>query len=335
MDKISQKSVVFKVEKNIKENKLISIGDTIIVALSGGPDSMCLFDVLYNLKDRLQIELLACHYNHRLRGEESNNDENFVKNFCRGRGIECLFDRAEKENLFKNEEKAREARYAFFEKILGERRGVKIAIAHNLNDSAETFLLRLFRGTGIKGLSAIPSIRENFIRPLLTVSRNEIENYLLNFNIPFIIDQTNKNIKISRNFLRLKILPLLIRSINPNIIETLANSAKIMEEDYLLLEEIAEKEYLRILINDKDKTIVLDRSKWIVLHPSLQRMVIRLAVQKKKNLIDVTNKQISEVCEMIKKGEGKKYKLLPHSLRIELASGKIIISNTKLQKNKK
>ncbi|MCL5410424.1 MAG: tRNA lysidine(34) synthetase TilS [Patescibacteria group bacterium] len=325
MEKISQKSIIFKVLRNIEKNKLISSGDTIIVALSGGPDSMCLFDVIFKLKDQLQIKISACHYNHRLRGEESYNDEEFVKKFCGEQGIECIFGSAEKENQFKNEEKAREARYAFFEKILGERRGAKIAIAHNLNDSAETFLMRLFRGTGMKGLSAIPSIREKFIRPLLPISRNEIETYLEHHRIPFRLDKTNNDLKITRNFLRLKILPLLSEHINPNILETLFNSARILEEDYDLLSQIAEKEYKKMIIFEGNKEIKLDRKKWISLHPSLQRMVIRIALLKIENLKNITNKQISEVCDMIKKGEGKKYKLLPYSLRIELLSGKIII----------
>ena len=325
MEKISQKSVVFKVLKNIKENKLISSGDTVIVALSGGPDSMCLFNVLYKLKDHLQINLMACHYNHRLRGEESYNDEKFVKKICGERGTESIFGSADKENQFKNEEEAREARYAFFEKILGERRGAKIAIAHNSNDLAETFLMRLFRGTGLKGLSAIPSVRKNFIRPLLPVSRNEIELYLKDEMIPFRIDKTNNDPKITRNFIRLKILPLLVEYVNPNIVETLFNSAKILEEDHAFILLAAEKKYDKLVIEEKSGQAILDRKKWMTLHPSLQRMVLRIALEKKKSLREITNKQISEVVEMIKKGEGKKYKPLPHSLRIELLSGNIII----------
>jgi len=333
MKKISQKSVVFKVLENIKKNKLIMPDDTVIVALSGGPDSMCLFDVVNKLKDQLKIKLMACHYNHRLRGEESYNDEEFVKKICIEQGIECLFGSAEKENQFKNEEEAREARYGFFEEILGERRGAKIAIAHNSNDLSETFLMRLFRGAGLKGLSSIPSVRKNFIRPLLSVSRIEIERYLKDNEISFRIDKTNKDLKITRNYLRLKILPLLIKNINPNIVETLSNSAKILEEDHDFLYRSAEKEYDKMLIQEEGGWISLDREKWISLHPSLRRMIIRVALEKKGKLIDVTNKQITEVCEMVQKGEGKKYKLLPHSLRIELISGKIIICDKEPRRN--
>ncbi|MFA4995676.1 MAG: tRNA lysidine(34) synthetase TilS [Patescibacteria group bacterium] len=333
MEKISQKSVVFKVLKNNKENKLIMSGDTVIVALSGGPDSMCLFNVLNKLKDQLEIKLMACHYNHRLRGQESYNDEEFVKKICIEQGIECFFGSAEKENQFKNEEEAREARYAFFEKISGERRGAKIAIAHNSNDLSETFLMRLFRGAGLKGLSGIPSVRKNFIRPLLSISRSEIEKYLKDNKIPFRIDKTNKDLKITRNYLRLKILPLLIKNINPNIVETLSNSARIMEEDYDFLRKTAEKEYMKILFREDGDKISLDRRKWIALHSSLRRMVIRIALEKKSKLIDVTNKQIEEVCDMIEKGEGKKHKLLPHSLRIELVSGNIVICGKESHRN--
>jgi tRNA(Ile)-lysidine synthase len=325
MVKISQRSINFKIKKYIEENALISAGDTVIVALSGGPDSMCLFDVLYALKDSLQINLMACHYNHRLRGEDSYNDEKFVKKICRERGIECLFGLAEKDNQFKNEEKAREARYAFFEKILGDRRGAKMAIAHNSNDLAETFLMRLLRGTGLKGLSGIPPIRGNFIRPLLSVSREEIEQYLNQNKLPFRIDKSNYDAKITRNFLRLKILPLIIKHMNPNLIETLRNSAKVLGDDYDFLHRTAENKYESLVVKESDKKIRLDRDEWILLHPSMQRMVLRVALEKKRNLIDITNKQILEVSKMIKRGEGKKHKILPYSLRIELVSGKIII----------
>ncbi len=319
----SQRSVLRKVLQSIKENGLIQAGDIVIVAISGGPDSVCLFDILFRLKDELKIELLACHYNHRLRGEDSYNDEEFVKKFCKDRGVECIVGSAKKENLFKNENSAREARYGFFEEVLGERRGAKIAIAHNSNDLAETYLMRLLRGSGILGLISIPSARENFIRPLLSISRSDIESYLTDKMISFREDKSNKNTNITRNFLRLKILPLLIKNINPNLIETLSNSAKVMESDYNFINTMTEKEYRKMLVKSQERLIVLDRKIWLKVHPALKRSVIRMAVSNLEGLVDITNKQIFEVCEMIEKGIGKKHKLLPHSLRIELISGKI------------
>jgi len=321
----SQKSILHIIFRNIEKNCLTKPGDTVVVALSGGPDSVCLFDVLFKLKDKLKIKLLACHYNHRLRGEESYNDEEFVRKICTERGIECIFGSAPDKNLYKNEESARAARYAFFEKILGERREAKIAIAHNKNDLAETFLMRLFRGTGILGLLSIPSVRGNFIRPLLSVSRPEIENYLAQEKIPYRIDKTNNDIKVTRNYLRLKIMPLL-EHVNPNLIETLANSVEVLRDDYRLLSSLTDIEYKKLAVKEKKDNLLLDRKKWLLLHPSLRRMVIRKAISDQTGLSDITNKQISEVCEVIEKGEGKKHKVLPHSLRIELVSGNIIIS---------
>jgi tRNA(Ile)-lysidine synthase len=283
-------------------------------------------DVLLSLKNQLGINLLACHYNHRLRGEDSYNDEVFVKKICSERGVECIVGSAAKENLFKNEDSAREARYAFFQKILGERRGAKIAVAHNSNDLAETYLMRLLRGSGIFGLISIPSARENFIRPLLSVSRLDIESYLYDKKIAFRIDKTNKNINITRNFLRLKIFPLLIKNMNPNLIETLSNSAKVMESDYDLIQKMTKKEYEKMLVKSQERLIILDRKIWLKIHPALKRSVIRMAVSNLESLSDITNKQVSEVCQMIEKGTGKKHKILPHSLRIELISGKINIS---------
>lgn len=329
MTKFSQKSLPYKVLKYIRKNSLIESGDTIIVALSGGPDSVCLFDLLLKLRDELNIKLFACHYDHRMRGEESYNDAVFVETLCKERGVKCIIGRAEGENLYKNEEEAREGRYTFFKKILKEGRGeAKIAIAHNLNDQAETLLLRLTRGTGLFGLKGIPSRRENFIRPLLSSTKKEIEDYLRKENLKCRIDSTNKEIRFDRNYLRIKVIPL-FEKLNPNFIETLGGMIELLEDDYRLLDDLSEKSYKKILVKETKDEIVIDQKKWLRLPSSLQRLTLRSTISKISTLVDITQKQLLEVYNVAQKGEGKKYKLLPHSLRVELLSGKIIVSRNK------
>lgn len=322
--KLSQKSLLYKVSKVIKENKLISPDERIIVAVSGGVDSVCLFDILYKLKKELKIELLVCHYNHRLRGRESYNDARFVEKLCQDRGAEFILGEAGKENLFKNEEEARVARYEFFEKILKEGRGDKIALAHNSNDFVETTLMRLTRGSGLKGLVSIAMTRENFIRPLLPFSRKEIEEYVKEHNINYRNDKTNKNIHITRNFFRLKIIPLFEKN-NPSFIKTMYGSISSIREDFDFLETFSKKEFKNILIERSKGKVILDRKKWSNLHPSLKKMTLRIGLEQLQDLKDITNKQISEICGVIEKGEGKKYKPLPYSLRVALVSGRITI----------
>ena len=322
--KLLQTSLKYKVLQNIKENELISPGDKIIVAVSGGRDSVCLFDVLFKLKNELKIDLVVCHFNHKLRGKESERDFEFVRKLAESRGVEFMGGEAESGNLFKSEESARNARYAFFEKILKEGGGDKVAIAHNNNDFIETFFLRLLRGSGMKGLKSIPYRRQKFIRPLLSISRIEIEKYLKKEGLDYINDASNAKIDFTRNFIRLKIMPLFLK-INPNLLDTVSGNITSLEEDYDLLDGLISKSYNSILITESRKQIILSRKKWLLLHPALKAGVIRLAISNISTLEDITFNQIEEVIKILNKGEGKKFKPLPHSLRVSLESGKIIV----------
>lgn len=325
---LSQKSITGKVYNEIIKNNLISAGDKIMVAVSGGADSICLLNILIELKDRLNIKLSACHFNHCLRGAESDKDEQFVRDFCSRQGIECVVGRADRENKYKSEDQARKARYDFFENLLAGESVDKIVLAHNLNDQAETVLLRLIRGSGFRGLRAIPQTREKFIRPLLIISRSEIEKYLKEYHQTFRTDSTNSDMVFARNKIRHKILPK-IAEINPNIIETLGNSARIFEDDYSYLEETATKHLADIEVEKRIKSLTLDYHGWSNLHPALKRLVLRLAIAEISDLTDISAKQIDEVVDVLESGHGKKYKALPHSLRIGLYSDKIRIDISK------
>ena len=324
MNNLSQKSIAGRVYLEILKKDLYKKGDRVAVALSGGPDSICLTELLIDLSGKLGISILACHYNHRLRGEESDKDEKFVLDFCRKRGIECHVGRAPQKNLYKNEEQAREARYLFFKKILKEGRADKIALAHHLNDFAETILLRLIRGTGIRGVRSIPALRELFTRPLLQISRREIEEYLAKNKLKYRSDLSNFDTDIPRNQIRHEIIPVLAK-LNPNIIEALGNFGLVSFDDYDFLELSAEKEFKKLLISESDQDLSLSYKDWCDLHHSLQRMVLRIGIKQLVGLNDVTFKQLEEVIDVLNNGEGKKFKSLPHSLYIELRSGKIVM----------
>jgi len=325
MNKNPQKSILGKVKKTILNNQLIQKDDRIVVAVSGGADSISLLSILMQLRDDLHFSLSACHFNHRLRGEASDADEKFVQKICDQWGIDLITGGAPKKNQYKNEDMARDARYAFFEKILEEGRGDKIAIAHHQNDSAETFLMRLLRGSGLKGLGSIPLSRGQFIRPLLCLSRAEIESYLAEKKIRYQTDETNSDEKLLRNKLRCSTLPYLSQ-INPNIIETLASTAEVFQDDYDLLNLIGENNLAKITLRTDKNAIHLNYRAWLALHPSMQRLTLRLALEKVGCLKDISLSQIGEMDNLLKKGAGKKKKLLPHSLRMELENAKIKIS---------
>lgn len=319
----NQKSIVGKVYRDIKKSRLIEEGDHIVVAVSGGADSIALLDILMNLRSQLHISLSACHFNHLLRGEASEEDESFVEEFCRKNGIECEVGRAKAKNLYKSENSAREARYTFFEKISEQGRG-KIALAHQKNDLAETLLMRIIRGSGSRGLSSIPASRGNFIRPLLSVSRSEIESYLEERHLAYRTDQSNFDLDFLRNRIRHEVIPML-EKINPNILETLATEAVQFQDDSALLDKVIAQKLDHLILESSTDSVSLDYAKWLKLDIALKRVVLREAIASFDNLLDITFKQIAEATDLLEKGINKKFKLLPHSLRIELKNAKIII----------
>ena len=221
-----------KVKTTVEEYKMLDGKNKVIVALSGGADSMCLLDVMLELSQEYPITVTAAHVNHCLRGEESQRDNNFVREECGKRKV-TLYERSidikslaesRKQGL---EECGRIERYAFFAS-LAEEAGTVIATAHTASDNAETVLLNIPRGCGVDGLSGIPPVRDNIIRPLIRCTRQEIEKYCFDRNIPFVTDSTNLTDEYARNKIRHGVLPVL-RQINPNadaVINRLSSLAK-------------------------------------------------------------------------------------------------------------
>ena len=327
MPKISQKNLITKVYKNIIAHGLIEEGDTVIVALSGGPDSVCLFDIFLKLRDKLKIDLKACHFNHRMRGEESYRDQKFVENICQKKNVFLVTGQWEGKNAIKNEQKARDARYSFFDSILKSDRGAKVALAHNADDLSETFFMRIIRGSGLSGMRSIPGKRKNFIRPLLPFSRGDIMLYLKEHKIDYVIDSSNLDTKYFRNKIRQILLPKLLE-FNPNLSATVAANVEILSFDYEYIRKEAEKKYKLIVEKKTKNKVVLLRESWLKLHPALRLEVLRVALTEISDLDDVSLIHLKSIYNLIEKGEGKKQLPLPHSLHIELKSGKIHLSKT-------
>ena len=210
----------------IRKYEMVQPGDRVVCAVSGGADSMALLWAMYLLKDKLQIRLSAAHFNHGLRGAESDRDEAFVRDFCEGYGIECYVGRenvvAGKKGL---EAAARAARYAFFATLTG-----KVATAHTADDNAETVLMHLVRGTGLKGLGGISPVRDRLIRPMLAVTRHEVLDFLESYHIAYVVDSSNETDAFLRNRLRHHVLPLLKRE-NPQLVRNLSAMAMELRQD--------------------------------------------------------------------------------------------------------
>ena len=228
-----------KLRAFLKEQALLSPGDKLIAAVSGGADSVAMLFALYLLRDELGIILEAAHFNHHLRGAESDRDEAFVTDFC---GRYCIPLHLGSGRIVSGkkglEAAARDARYAFLRSLPG-----KVATAHTADDNAETVLMRLIRGTGLKGLGAIAPVSGNVIRPMLTVTRDDVEAFLEEYALPHVEDSSNAEDDFLRNRIRHGILPLM-RAENPRIGENLSAMALLLRQDEACLQAMIPEEQM-------------------------------------------------------------------------------------------
>ena len=228
-----------KVRNTISEHDMIPAGGAVVAALSGGADSVSLLFALNKLSQELDFTLSACHVNHGLRGEESDSDMRFCQELCDRLGIELHILNTDVRDFQKKhesiEETARRVRYDFFTEVS---QGKKLATAHNCNDSAETVLLNMMRGTGLKGLCGIPPVRGNIIRPLIRCTRDEVESYCNENALSYVTDKTNLSDDYTRNKVRHSILPEIMK-INSSFLETASRMQQHLREDSDLLESMA------------------------------------------------------------------------------------------------
>lgn len=283
--------------------QMLTSEDCVITGVSGGADSVCLLLVLLELQKEMGFEVVAVHVNHGLRGADADADEAFVKQFCAERGVplETYFADVEgiaKERKQSTEETGREVRREFFEKARCKYNGTKIALAHHQNDNAETFLFRLARGTGLKGLGGMAPVRDGFIRPLLCVERNEVEAYLKERGISYCTDATNESNEYTRNRIRNHVIPHMETEVNAKAVEHIAETMEQMRlvQDYL---EEQTAYYLKQCVVQTDLGYVVLREKYReipeVLQPLLLKSVLVWICEKEKDLEGVHVRQLREL----------------------------------------
>lgn len=253
--------MVERVYKYIEKFHMIEKGDTVIAGVSGGADSVCLFHVLLQLTDRIGFSLKVVHVEHGIRGREALDDMEFVKDLCQSHNIPCKVYQYDVKKFAKDaklteEEAGRKLRYASFEREKQKCSGqIKIAVAHNMNDNAETMLMHLIRGSGIGGLCGIEPVREDIIRPLLFLRRQEIEKYLSHIGQPYCTDSTNFTTDYTRNKIRLQVLPKLLE-VNPQAILHIHQATEKLAEADRFLQQQVDAAWERIVTRDQDKFIL-------------------------------------------------------------------------------
>ena len=218
-----------------REYDMLPPGGTVLCAVSGGADSMCLLHLLWQLGEAEGFQVAAAHYNHNLRGAESTRDEDFVRQQCQKWHIPLAVGSGDVAGQAARqgtgvEETARAMRYDFLQQAAAEMGACRIATAHNADDNAETLLLHLVRGSGLQGLTGIPPRRGDIVRPLLTVPRAEIVSYLETHGIAFVEDSSNADSRYTRNYLRHQVMPLL-RACNPRLTEHLGQTIRHLRQD--------------------------------------------------------------------------------------------------------
>lgn len=304
------KNLIKKIQNTANLNDLWERNSKIVVCVSGGPDSVCLLDILVKIREKSKLELHIAHVDYGLRGKDSEKDEDFVQNLA-GKyqlGLSVLkVEKIKKSEL--NEENLRNIRYDFFEGIRKELGFDYVAVAHNQDDQAETFLMRVIRGSGLKGLSGMKYKNKKIIRPLLGISRKEIFEYLKKNKLKSREDKTNEENLFFRNKVRNKLIPYLEKNFNPNIKKTIFDAALNIEEDMSLISRLVDAE----LVKDDDFRV----SKICKIHPALQKRVILKKIKViKGDLKDIESSHVREIMKIIKSEKGKNQIFLFQGLKL-------------------
>ena len=270
-----------KVLETIKKYNMVENGEKVVLAVSGGPDSICMLDILNDIKNDetidMNFEIIVAHVNHMIR-KEAEEDAKYVKKYCEEKQIEFYSKSIDVQKMANNnkiglEEAGRKARYDFFDEILEKTNAQKIAIAHNKNDKVETVLMHILRGSGINGLKGIEPKREKYIRPLIECERNEIEEYCNDKNLQPRIDKTNFENEYTRNKVRNLLIPYIQKEFNPNLIKTIDRLSNLVAEEENYMDKQVEKIYKEILISENQKEVQLDLKRF-----NLQEKVIKSRV---------------------------------------------------------
>ena len=318
-----------KVFETIKKERLIENGDRLVLAVSGGPDSICLLNVLNEIKKEKIIEfnIVVAHVNHMIR-EEAGEDEKFVKDFCEKIGVEFYSKSIDVQKIANNnkiglEEAGRNARYEFFDEISIKTNSNKIAIAHNKNDKVETVIMNALRGSGTYGLQGIQAKNSKYIRPIIECERLDIEKYCEEKNIDARIDKTNFENDYTRNKIRNIVIPYVKENFNPNIIETITRLSELIKEENEYIDKQVINVYEQIKIDDSSENeIILDLKKFNLQEKVIKSRLILYTITRlfgsSKGLEKIHIEDIIKLCE---NNIGNKY-LIPNKDKKVMVKGR-------------
>lgn len=334
-----------QVKNYIDKYSMIQESESVIVGISGGADSVCLLSMLKRYfyeqnGEGYYSRLKAVHVHHGIRGTEADRDMDFVREFCENQGIELYIRYYDvpaysKEQRISCEEAGRILRYQAMQEIaeqMDNGQNVKIAVAHNNNDNAETVLHNLCRGAGLKGMGGIAPMIGTIIRPLLCLSRDDIEKYLFQNKISYIVDSTNLQEAYTRNKIRLRVLPYLQSEINPKSMEHINSAAENIREAEVYLEKITNQMYENIVYTDNN-CICIRKEPISQMEPYICKRIIRQAIGRiSGSLKDITQSHVEDILDLIKRETGK-YIYLPYSILARNDYERLILEKKKPDDN--
>lgn len=307
------KNLIKHVENVNALHKLWKEGDTVIVGVSGGPDSMCLFDVLVKVAQKKNLKIIVAHVNYSLRGDDSKKDAELVQKISEKHNL--LFELKDcSENCKKNENSWRVERYDFFKKLVQKHNAKSIAVAHNKNDQAETMLLHMLRGAGLAGMAGMQYKNDRgVIRPLLNVERSNILQYCKKNDIVYRIDESNENMDFMRNKVRGQIVPVLEESFGVNVVDVLARMGASVADDYAFIESTIKPFWEKT----SDNSTTFSVKTFQKLHNSQQRTAIRMMIEEVRGSVsDIEKGFIEEVRKIIFSTKGKNQEIFGKDLKI-------------------
>lgn len=329
-----------RVLQTIKKYNMIKKGDKVVIAVSGGPDSMSLLNSLINIKKTIEFEIVVAHVNHMIR-DVADEETEYVRNFCNKHNLICYIKRidvikkAEREKI-STEEAGRNARYDFFDEVFIKEKANKIAIAHNANDNVETVLMNIIRGTGVSGLKGIEPIRlQKYIRPLIEIERAEIEQYCEDEKLSPKFDKSNEENIYTRNKVRNLLIPYIKEQFNTNIIQAVNRLSELASQETKYIDSIIHKVYKEICIyeshQDNDLTgtneIVIDLKKYNNEDEFIKGKIIMLCAYKIFGTTKgIEKKHIEDIIVMCEKNIGNKYLTPNKYFKIAVNRGKITFS---------
>lgn len=315
-------NLVKKVKENVNRYKLLEKASDVIVGVSGGPDSVCLLDVLHEISSTQDFEIHIAHVNYQLRGRESLMDEKFVRGLAKKYNVRLHVKRVKIKEKLNLEEKARFIRYDLFKKVRSQLKSSVVAVGHNLNDQAETVLMRLIRGSGLEGLQAMSFKRDYIIRPLLNISRHEILEYIRINKLKYRIDRSNLSDTFYRNRVRRKLIPYLEKNFNKNIRRTLFNFSQTAADDYDCLARGGESGLKQASLENG----IISISRLLKLHPAVRRQVIRRAIiREKSDLRDVEFAHIEEILKIVQSVKNKPQSFVSKRLKVKRKGDKLTV----------